>query len=399
MTRPRRRSVVVALTIGLLALPAASASADLEDDLAEVLGRIEDLEARIDEAAADRTEFVDSILEARDRLQEAQAALDEADAALSGVRVSLADNEAELAATRQQLQASYEAAAAIRSRVEQSRGDAQDWVRLQYMRQSEGEAVTTLIASAQVTDLARTIYFLETVADRSTASVDRYEALGQEEVRQQARIEEQERRLNSIREELAAAEFVQAELKSEREIRTAAVRRELDNERALLAALDDLIGEFESELDGLDAEQQRLEELIRGSSGGGGNAPGLLVRPVPGRITSSFGPRLHPILGYTRMHTGVDMTAPHGQEIKAGAAGRVILASTYGGYGLTVIIDHGGGMTTLYAHQSRVLVGTGSQVAAGEVVGHIGSTGLATGPHLHFEVRIGGSPVDPEDYL
>ena len=76
-----------------------------------------------------------------------------------------------------------------------------------------------------------------------------------------------------------------------------------------------------------------------------------------------------------------------------------MLASTYGGYGLTVIIDHGGGMTTLYAHQSKVVVGAGSQVAAGELIGHIGSSGLATGPHLHFEVRIGGSPVDPEAYL
>ena len=193
--------------------------------------------------------------------------------------------------------------------------------------------------------------------------------------------------------------MVQDELRSERQGRAATVRLELDKERALLAAIDDLIGEFEAELDGFAAEQQRLEDLIRGSSGSGGNAPGILVRPVPGRITSAFGPRLHPILGYTRMHTGVDMTAPHGQEIKAGAAGKVLLASTYGGYGLTVIIDHGGGMTTLYAHQSTVLVGPGTVVTSGEVIGHIGSSGLATGPHLHFEVRIGGSPVDPAAYL
>jgi murein DD-endopeptidase MepM/ murein hydrolase activator NlpD len=99
------------------------------------------------------------------------------------------------------------------------------------------------------------------------------------------------------------------------------------------------------------------------------------------------------------MHTGVDMTAPYGQGIKAGASGKVLLASTYGGYGLTIIIDHGGGMTTLYAHQSRVFVGAGRQVAAGDVIGNVGSSGLATGPHLHFEVRIGGSPVDPAAYL
>jgi murein DD-endopeptidase MepM/ murein hydrolase activator NlpD len=304
-----------------------------------------------------------------------------------------------LAAAQQQLQVAYEAVVETSRRREESRSDAQNWVRHRYMRQSSGEAVTALISTEQVSDLARALYFLEAAANRSTASIDRYEALGREEERQQARIEQHERDLSSMRQALAAAELVQADVGSERRSRALTVRRELDGERALLAGLDDLIGEFESELDGLDTEQQRLEDLIRGSSGSGGSAPGLLVRPVPGKITSAFGPRLHPILGYTRMHTGVDMTAPYGQNIKAGAAGRVLLASTYGGYGLTVIIDHGGGMATLYAHQSRVLVSAGSQVAAGEVIGHIGSSGLATGPHLHFEVRIGGSPVDPEDYL
>lgn len=399
MSRQTSRLAVIALTVGLLVVPAVTASADLEGELEDVLGQIEDLEARIDDAAAGRSELVVSVLEARDRLQAARAALDEADASLRRVRASLADNAVELAATRQRLQASYEAIAVTQRRAEESRGDAQNWVRRQYMQQSEGEMLTALMLTDRVSDLARAIYLLEAAADRSTASVDRYEALGREEERQRARIEEQERRLTSIREELAVAERVQDELRSERQDRAAAVRRELDHERSLLGAIDDLIGEFEAELDGLAGEQQRLEELIRGSSGSGGSAPGLLVRPVPGRITSQFGPRLHPILGYTRMHTGVDMTAPHGQEIKAGAAGKVLLASTYGGYGLTVIIDHGGGMTTLYAHQSRVLVGPGTMVAAGEVIGHIGSSGLATGPHLHFEVRIGGSPVDPAPYL
>jgi murein DD-endopeptidase MepM/ murein hydrolase activator NlpD len=399
MTRVRRRAVVVALTIGLLALPATTASADLEDELSDVLNRIEDLEGRVDEAAAGRSDIVGAILEARDRLQGAQTDLDEAEDALLQIRLSLADNKAELATTQQQLQESHESAAATQRRMEESRGDAQDWVRHRYMRQSEGAIVTTLVSTDQISDVARALYFLETVADRSSASIDRYQALGREGERQQARIEAQELHLASVREALATAEVEQDELAAERRARAATVRAEVEKEQALLDALDHLIEEFETELDGLDAEQERLERLIQGSSGSGGTAPGLLVRPVPGKITSAFGPRYHPILGYTRMHTGIDMSAPYGQEIKAGAAGRVILTGTYGGYGLTVIIDHGGGMTTLYAHQSRVIVGVGTQVAAGEVIGHIGSSGLATGPHLHFEVRIAGSPVDPAPYL
>jgi murein DD-endopeptidase MepM/ murein hydrolase activator NlpD len=93
------------------------------------------------------------------------------------------------------------------------------------------------------------------------------------------------------------------------------------------------------------------------------------------------------------------MTAGSGQEIRAGASGRVIFAAVRGGYGNTIIIDHGGGMTTLYAHQSSFNVSYDDQVGAGDVIGFAGSSGLATGPHLHFEVRIFGAPVDPAEYL
>jgi len=124
-----------------------------------------------------------------------------------------------------------------------------------------------------------------------------------------------------------------------------------------------------------------------------------LVRPVPGVIESGFGPRFHPILGYSRMHNGLDMHCGSGDAIVAAEAGTVILAGTKGGFGKTIMIDHGGGMVTLYAHQSGYAVSTGDSVGAGQVVGYCGSTGLSTGPHLHFEVRINGDPVNPANYL
>jgi murein DD-endopeptidase MepM/ murein hydrolase activator NlpD len=108
---------------------------------------------------------------------------------------------------------------------------------------------------------------------------------------------------------------------------------------------------------------------------------------------------MHPILGYRRLHTGVDMNAAYGDPIVAAADGRVIFTGWRGGYGNTVIIDHGGGVATLYAHQSSIAVGYGDVVNGGDVIGYIGSTGLSTGPHLHFEVRESGTPVDPAGYL
>lgn len=399
MTGVQRGLAALALATGLALLPGTSASADLDDELAKVNEQIDDLERRLDDAAAERTGIVAEVLEARDRLNAAQAELDIAENNLREVRVSLAANEFDLVATQEALARGYEAIAETRRRIEDNRGEAQDWVRRQYMRRAEGEAASLVLTTDRLADVGRIVFFFEALSERSAASIDRHEALGAEEERQKARNEEREEALEAIRAELLEEEERRAELSGRATELAKTVRRELRAQQALLDELDSSIAHFETELDGLEREQDRLEDLIRGSSGGGGTRPGQLVRPVPGAITSPFGPRLHPILGYTRMHTGVDMTAPLGQDIKAGAGGTVILAETYGGYGLTVIIDHGGGMTTLYAHQSRLFVSRGSKVGGGDVIGEAGSTGLATGPHLHFEVRLDGTPVDPADYL
>ncbi len=126
---------------------------------------------------------------------------------------------------------------------------------------------------------------------------------------------------------------------------------------------------------------------------------GRLAYPIRAPITSNFGWRVHPILGTQKFHNGLDFGAPTGTPIQAAERGTVIFAGWYGGYGNAVIIDHGNGATTLYAHASRLTVQEGQVVQQGQVVALVGSTGLSTGPHLHFEVRINGEPQDPSYYL
>lgn len=122
---------------------------------------------------------------------------------------------------------------------------------------------------------------------------------------------------------------------------------------------------------------------------------GRFGRPVNAPITSTFGMRYHPILHRTRLHAGIDFGAPIGAPIYAAADGRVV-ASGYGsGYGNRIILDHGGGVMTLYGHCSRLMCSSGQMVRRGQRIGSVGNTGLATGPHLHFEVRINGRPVNP----
>ena len=126
-----------------------------------------------------------------------------------------------------------------------------------------------------------------------------------------------------------------------------------------------------------------------------GQGSSLMAAPVAGNITSWFGMRRHPILGFVRMHAGVDFAATYGAPIYAASDGVVSYAGWHGGHGNYVRLDHGGGIDTGYGHMSRIAVGVGSRVARGQVIGYVGSTGLSTGPHLHYELFRAGQPVDP----
>jgi len=123
------------------------------------------------------------------------------------------------------------------------------------------------------------------------------------------------------------------------------------------------------------------------------------VWPAYGRITSGFGLRLHPIFGTREMHTGIDIGAPSGTPVFAARAGRVTYAGVEAGYGKLIVIDHGDGVTTWYSHLSTIVVRIGQLVHHGELVGRVGSTGYSTGPHLLFEIRVHGRPLDPLKYL
>ena len=151
---------------------------------------------------------------------------------------------------------------------------------------------------------------------------------------------------------------------------------------------------------------ERAAAAAAASQGGGGGATttwvqgtGQLAAPVNAPITSDFGWRIHPIYGTSRLHAGTDFGVDEGTPVHAADGGVVVEAGWISGYGYTVIIDHGNGMSTLYAHNSDVAVSPGQTVSKGQVVSYSGNTGGSTGPHLHFEVRINGEPTDPMGYL
>ncbi|MGV8146128.1 MAG: murein hydrolase activator EnvC family protein [Alkaliphilus sp.] len=155
--------------------------------------------------------------------------------------------------------------------------------------------------------------------------------------------------------------------------------------------------ELKALLDQHQKDAERLEKELTRLLSAGKYVGGEMQWPAPGftRITSPFGYRIHPILRTRRMHSGIDIATPRGTTIVAATRGTVVFAGVFGGYGRTVIIDHGGGIMTLYAHNSRLLVKVGQKVMRGQRVALAGSTGMSTGPHLHFEVRKNAKVVDP----
>ncbi len=144
------------------------------------------------------------------------------------------------------------------------------------------------------------------------------------------------------------------------------------------------------------AIEQSYRGIIRSGKGYSRKWSGKFSAPCPGPIMSPFGTRVHPISRVRKMHTGVDIGAGYGVSVKAAGTGKVIQTGWFGGYGNCVIIDHGGGRSTLYGHLSRITCSSGSDIKQGVEVGKVGSTGYSTGPHLHFEVRINGTPVNPQ---
>lgn len=178
-----------------------------------------------------------------------------------------------------------------------------------------------------------------------------------------------------------------------------------DQKGELLSQLRSKQSSLEQVIRELDDEQSTIEAEIASYNRGRGRSSSLVpytgkfLRPASGPITSGFGMRYHPILHRNRMHTGIDFGARRGSPIRATADGVVISAGYSRGYGNRIILAHGGRISTLYGHCSRLFVTTGETVHRGQKIAAVGSTGLATGPHLHFEVRVNGKPVNPRKWL
>ncbi len=247
-----------------------------------------------------------------------------------------------------------------------------------------------LFGAADFVDFTTRVDLLKRVVNLDLTLVAQVKAERELVVQKRAELERDKAAITELKAQAAAKKAIIAARKNDREkVLDSAVSERDTAERAYQELMD---------------TSRQIEKMIRNSQSGGKTSgpvsgSGVLMWPASGPITSPFGWRTHPIFGTQRFHSGIDIGADYGDSVAAADSGTVIFSGWMGGYGKAVIIDHGGGISTLYAHNSELLVEEGYRVQKGQTISRVGSTGYSTGPHLHFEVRESGSPVSPMGYL
>lgn len=397
-------AVVAVTVVATLAVDTAEGAAttlsqqlsDIRADLSDVRANLKKAEAARKSALGDLAALDQSVEYAQRAYNKAHSAYKTAAAELSGLQeqlnelvVQLEDNERELRQTQIDLSRQQDVLCDRMVGIYKSGGS------LSYIAALLGDD------SVSLSEVADGFSLLSAIAEQDADILSQIRVLKGTILEQRQELEVEHNRVITLQEAQAA---VTAELQAaDRECKAALVEVEAARtaKKAALKAIEKDQARWTRQEDQLQADSDRVAALLKksGSTVTTKAGKGVLSWPVPGPVTSNFGYRIHPIFKVKKLHTGIDLRAAMGDPIKAAAAGTVVQAGWRGGYGKCVVIDHGGGLATLYAHQSTILVSVGQVVKRGQVIGKIGSTGYSTGAHLHFEVRVNGTPVDPLGYL
>ncbi|MBV9040110.1 MAG: peptidoglycan DD-metalloendopeptidase family protein [Acidimicrobiia bacterium] len=366
--------------------------------------QLQALKGQLNEVSADEAALLDQLDQSKARLADLNQRVADLDHQLVPVQAALTDSQGrldDLGARQLNAQAQLDD---TQDRLLDARHHMVDRALAAYTGESGAARYADLLLRVRsFSDLAAASAYVRSALDDDRAVVSKYEQLkGQatdlrdalDLTRDQAL--QQRDVIGSKQQDLADRRQAQDDLRQQ-------AAAEVAKQNDVLGQLQARKAEFTAQIVALQRQSDALAAQLRGRQSGQTVAPsghGVLAMPIPGApVTSPFGPRIDPIYGDVRFHTGVDFGAPYGTPIHAAADGVVVSAGPLGGYGNATIIDHGNGLATLYGHQSSIVVSPGQLVSRGQVIGYVGCTGLCTGPHLHFEVRVRGTPVDPMQYL
>ena len=371
------------------------------DDLDD---QVQDLQGQIDSSRLEQENWQQVIEDVSAKLKQIQADLDAANARLQSIQKKQAEINAQIAQTQNEI-VKMEAYLKTRQDVLNRR------VRAIYMH-GQLNYLEVILGANSFSDFANRVELLKRVIRSDYNLILEIQKQKAAIEAKKAQLEEDKRQLDALaaeaektRQEIAKKKAEQQKVLDAAKSNKAAAAQMEQDLNAQLASVRNLIQQRLAAAEAArQAAQQQAASDDEGGGGGGSDdnyvqGTGAMGWPCSGPITSPFGYRTHPIFGTTIFHAGIDIGVDYGTPIHAADSGVVVYSGWISGYGNAVIIDHGGGISTLYGHNQSLAVSEGQSVSKGSVIAYAGSTGNSTGPHCHFEVDVNGSPVNPMGYL
>lgn len=362
---------IFALTAALITVGASYAD-DEQQQLNDINQQINQTKSQLNEGKKKEKQLTSQIKQLESQINSTEKEIAELKGDISRTEQQIAVVQANLNQVEQEMRAQNE--------------ELQKRLRAMYKNGDVG-MLQILLGSEDITDFMSNMDMVQKIFDNDVEILKTMEE-------QHKVIEGQKKELERLQAQLLA----ERQKESDKQANLRASRGEVATLRAEVASDNKAL---EAEIDALNAEANRIKEEIRRLQGSQAYTGGTFVWPSASstRVTSEFGMRLHPVLKVNKLHTGMDIGAAAGTKVLAANSGTVIKAGWNNSYGNLVMIDHGGGIVTLYAHNSKLLVSTGDVVARGQEIALVGSTGVSTGPHIHFEVRVDGEYQNPRNWL
>ena len=375
------RLMALALAAGLALLPLfaafgfASEADDKQAELNEVQSQMQKMQERKEQARQRAAVASEGLEEIQSRLNELQAQARELQAKSNALQAKINDNQAKLAKKK--------------AEVEQRKKVYSQRLRQIYIN-GQVNYLDVLLGAKDFGDFSSRMYLLQKIISSDIAMLQQLQ-------KDEAEIKSRQEQLDAEMKEIKST-------KAELEAKRARANKLKEQRSYMLYKAQEEEQQSQSEYERLLAISENITAMLRNmeSSGGGSSSSGGTGRfmwPCRGEITSYFGWRTHPIFGTTKYHSGMDIAVDYGTPIMAADSGTVIYSGWLGGYGYAVMIDHGSGLVTLYAHNQSLNVYEGQYVNKGTCIAYAGSTGYSTGPHCHFEVRLHGEVTEPLNYL
>jgi murein DD-endopeptidase MepM/ murein hydrolase activator NlpD len=385
-----------------LALPAFGQS--LVDQLEDNAAQKRKAEAKAEKFAAEEGRLEDRVAVLDAEAQRIQAEVNGLNSTMDRLNGRIATVQADLTAAQQKVTALTMELQGILAKLERRTDLFTNRAVAAYMA-GPSSHIEGLLSSATFNEIVDRTSYYESALDADSELVAGIEELRAATEYKRQQVEDQQEQIAENKLSLEADKTELARVLFERRSALDAQRLVVAEKEALLAEASSNRQRYERIASQLEADNDRIQSILAARAAAASSSSALptgggqLLWPANGPLTSPYGYRTHPIFGDTRLHTGIDIGAGYGAPVVAGDSGAVAYVGALSGYGNVIVIDHGGGLATTYNHLSAYAVSTGQSVGRGAVIGNVGCTGYCTGPHLHFEVRVSGSPVDPMGYL